>query len=57
MTQILLKFKTLADSRTNSRPFVPQNITTEDDLISWLQLTFPMAKNSDLAKILLVSRP
>lgn len=34
-------------------PFVPQNITTEDDLVAWLQLTFPLFKNSDIAKVLL----
>ena len=33
--------------------FVPQNITTENDLVSWLQLTFPMFSNSDIAKVLL----
>ena len=34
-------------------PFVPQNITTEADLLSWLQVTFPLFGNSDLAKTLL----
>ena len=34
-------------------PFVPQNITTEDGLVSWLQLTFPLFTNSDIAKVLL----
>jgi len=34
-------------------PFVPQNITTESDLVDWLQLTFPLFKNSDIAKVLL----
>lgn len=34
-------------------PFVPHNISTEADLISWLQLTFPLFSNSDLAKVLL----
>ena len=32
---------------------MPQNITTEDDLVSWLQLTFPLFGNSDIAKVLL----
>jgi hypothetical protein len=32
---------------------VPQNITTEADLVSWLQLTFPLFSNSDVAKTLL----
>ena len=34
-------------------PFVPQNITTEDDLVNWLHLTFPLFSNSDVAKVLL----
>ncbi|KIW19797.1 hypothetical protein PV08_00372 [Exophiala spinifera] len=33
--------------------FVPQNITTEDDLLSWLQITFPLFTNDDIAKVLL----
>lgn len=33
--------------------FVPQNITTEQDLVEWLELTFPLFSTSDLAKILL----
>ncbi|KAK5168275.1 uncharacterized protein LTR77_006844 [Saxophila tyrrhenica] len=33
--------------------FVPQNITTEGDLLDWLQLTFPTFSNSDIAKVLL----
>lgn len=32
---------------------MPQNITTEDDLVNWLQLTFPLFSNSDMAKVLL----
>lgn len=32
---------------------MPQNITTEDDLVDWLKLTFPLFKTSDLAKVLL----
>jgi carboxylesterase type B len=32
--------------------FVPQNITTEADLISWLQSGFPMLTSDDIAKIL-----
>lgn len=34
-------------------PFTPQNIRTEDDLVAWLQLTFPLFTNEDIAKILL----
>ncbi|KAK3716386.1 hypothetical protein LTR37_006536 [Vermiconidia calcicola] len=34
-------------------PFVSQNITTESDLVTWLQLTFPLFSNSDIAKVLL----
>jgi hypothetical protein len=31
--------------------FTPQNITTEDDLLAWLRLTFPLFSNDDMAKI------
>ncbi|KAK5467101.1 hypothetical protein LTS15_000071 [Exophiala xenobiotica] len=33
--------------------FVPQNITSEDNLVAWLQLTFPLFTNDDIAKVLL----
>ncbi|KAK4937189.1 hypothetical protein LTR10_022094 [Elasticomyces elasticus] len=33
--------------------FTPQNITTEGDLVAWLQITFPLFTNDDIAKILL----
>lgn len=33
--------------------FVQSNITTEADLVNWLQLTFPMFSNDDVAKVLL----
>ena len=33
--------------------FTPQNVTTEDDLVSWLHVTFPMFTNDDIAKVLL----
>ncbi|KAI1619145.1 carboxylesterase type B [Exophiala viscosa] len=33
--------------------FTPQNITTESDLVAWLQITFPLFTNDDIAKILL----
>ena len=33
--------------------FAPQNITTEDDLVSWMQRTFPVFTTDDIAKILL----
>jgi len=33
--------------------FTPQNITTEADLIAWLQLTFPLFSNDDISRILL----
>jgi len=32
--------------------FVPQNINTEDELVDWLRLTFPLFTNNDIAKIL-----
>jgi carboxylesterase type B len=33
--------------------FVPQSITTEDDLVAWLRLTFPQFAPNDIAKVLL----
>ncbi|KAK5071993.1 hypothetical protein LTR64_004227 [Lithohypha guttulata] len=33
--------------------FVPQLISSEDDLVAWLRLTFPLFSNNDIAKILL----
>ena len=33
--------------------FTPQSIATESDLVAWLQLTFPLFTNDDIAKILL----
>lgn len=32
--------------------FVPQDITTEDDLATWLQLSFPLLQPPDITKIL-----
>lgn len=32
---------------------MPQNITTEAALVAWLQLTFPLFSNDDIAKVLL----
>ena len=44
----------LIGNNANEGPgFTPQNITTEDDLLVWLQLTFPLFSNDDIAKILL----
>ncbi|GAB7352186.1 hypothetical protein MBLNU459_g2664t2 [Dothideomycetes sp. NU459] len=44
----------LIGNNANEGPlFTPQNITTEDDLLSWLRLTFPLFQNDDIAKILL----
>lgn len=34
-------------------PFVPQDITSIEDLVAWLELTFPLFSNNDLAKVLL----
>ena len=34
-------------------PFTQQNITTEDDLVDWLHLQFPLFTNDDIAKVLL----
>jgi carboxylesterase type B len=33
--------------------FVSQNIRTEDDLVAWLRLSFPLFTNDDIAKVLL----
>lgn len=32
--------------------FMPQTITTEDDLVAWLELTFPLFTHDDISKIL-----
>lgn len=32
--------------------FTPQDITTEDDLVAYLKVTFPLFSNNDIAKIL-----
>lgn len=32
--------------------FTPPNISTEDDLIAWLKLSFPLFSNDDIAKLL-----
>ncbi|EXJ66348.1 carboxylesterase 2 [Cladophialophora psammophila CBS 110553] len=33
--------------------YTQPNITTEDDLVAWLQLTFPLFTNDEIAKVLL----
>lgn len=44
----------LSGNSANEGPaFVPQTIETEDDLVAWLRLTFPLFSNNDIAKILL----
>lgn len=44
----------LVGNNANEGPlFTPMNITTENDLVAWLELTFPLFDNSDIAKILL----
>lgn len=44
----------LSGNNANEGPlFVPQTITTEEDLVSWLRLTFPLFSNNDIAKVLL----
>ncbi len=43
----------IGNNADEGAPFTPQNITTEADLITWLQLTFPLFTNSDIAKVLL----
>jgi carboxylesterase type B len=44
----------LSGNNANEGPgFVPQNITTEADIESWLQGTFPMFTSDDVSKVLL----
>jgi len=43
----------LGNNADEGPSFTPQNITTEDSLLAWLQLTFPLFTNDDIAKILL----
>lgn len=44
----------LIGNNANEGPsFTPQNITTEGDLVAWLQVTFPLFTNDDIAKVLL----
>ncbi|ORY04947.1 carboxylesterase type B [Clohesyomyces aquaticus] len=33
-------------------PFTTQNITTENDLVAWIKLVFPLFTNNDIAKLL-----
>ncbi|KAF2105751.1 Alpha/Beta hydrolase protein [Lophiotrema nucula] len=33
-------------------PFTTHNITTEDDLVAWIHLVFPLFRNDDIAKLL-----
>ncbi|KAG9534223.1 carboxylesterase type B, partial [Aureobasidium melanogenum] len=43
----------LVGNNANEGPlFVPQNITTEADLVAWLELTFPLFSNDDIARVL-----
>lgn len=44
----------LVGNNANEGPsFTPQNITSEDGLLAWLRLTFPLFSDDDIAKILL----
>ncbi|KZF20748.1 alpha/beta-hydrolase [Xylona heveae TC161] len=44
----------LAGNNANEGPlFTPQNITTEDDFLAFLNTTFPLFDNDDLAKVLM----
>lgn len=43
----------LVGNNANEGPlFVPQTIDTEADLVAWLELTFPLFSNDDIARIL-----
>lgn len=58
-SQQLLRKKTnglnlMTSNTANEGPaFVPQLIHSEEDLVNWLQLTFPLFSNNDIAKVLL----
>ena len=43
----------VGNNANEGAPFTPQNITTEDELVLWLQLTFPLFSNADISKVLL----
>lgn len=44
----------LVGNNANEGPlFVPQTLSSEDDLVAWLRATFPLFSNNDIAKILL----
>lgn len=44
----------LVGNNANEGPlFTPQDITTEDELLAWLQLTFPLFTTEQISKILL----
>lgn len=42
----VLTIYSIQNNADEGSPFVPQNITTEDDLVDWLKLTFPLFKTS-----------
>jgi carboxylesterase type B len=43
----------LVGNNANEGPlFVPQTISTESDLLAWLELTFPLFSNDDISRIL-----
>jgi hypothetical protein len=43
----------LVGNNANEGPsFVPQDIDTEEDLLAWLELTFPLFSNDDISRIL-----
>ncbi|TID12894.1 carboxylesterase 2 [Venturia nashicola] len=43
----------VGNNANEGREFTPQTITTEDDLVAWLELTFPLFTKADISKILL----
>lgn len=50
---------TLTSTQNNANegsPFVPKDINIETDLVNWLEDTFSMFTNNDIAKILLYTR-
>ncbi|RDI77868.1 hypothetical protein Vi05172_g12079 [Venturia inaequalis] len=52
-SKVLNGQRLLVGNNANEGPgFTPQSITTEDDLVAWLNLTFPLFTNDDISKIL-----
>lgn len=52
-SKVLNGERLLVGNNANEGPsFTPQTIKTEDDLVAWLELTFPLFSNKDVSQIL-----